>query len=128
MATIVEITVPAEGFPLGTMFRTLRDVTVELERFVPTTGALIPYCWLRGGSIEETSATLRDHPSTASVTVVDQIESQFLVRIEWDPDTDGLVKMLSTIDLVVLSATGNATEWTFEIRADDQTALSDHHS
>lgn len=100
MATIVEVTVPAEGFPLGTVFRTHSDVTIELERFVPTSSVNIPYCWIHGGSIEEVTTTLQGHPSITAVTVVDTVESQFLLRMEW-ADSDGLVKMLSTMDLVV---------------------------
>lgn len=55
MATIAEYTIPAESFPLGSVFKEFPDVEVELERVVPTNKAIIPYFWVRhAGEREET--------------------------------------------------------------------------
>lgn len=43
MATEVTVTVPADQFPLGTVFAQLPDVTVELERLIPSQDVVIPY-------------------------------------------------------------------------------------
>jgi len=37
MATVMELASPADEFPLGTVFGNLPEVTVELERIIPTT-------------------------------------------------------------------------------------------
>lgn len=51
MATIAAFTIPTESFPLGDVFEDHPDVTVELERVIPTNKAIIPYLWVR--NIEE---------------------------------------------------------------------------
>ena len=48
MATVMEFSSPVEEFPLGSVFETLPEVTVELERLVPHETLIIPYFWVRG--------------------------------------------------------------------------------
>jgi predicted DNA binding protein len=124
MATVVSFTVPAEAFPLGTVCQAYPHVTVELDRLIPTSNAIIPYARVHGGASDE-AATLDDHPEILSATIVDHVDSDCLLRIDWDPTAEGLVKAFSTLDLSLLSAEGDATEWEFEVRADDRETLTE---
>lgn len=125
MAMIVTFTVPAEAFPLRAVFTAFSDVTIELERIVLTQTTIIPYAWIRDESIGKVTTLLHEHPAVVSTTIVDDLDSQVLIKITWDPDSEGLVKIMSVLDMTILSEQENDTEWTFEVRVEDSTVLTD---
>ena len=125
MAIVAEFTIDASEFPLGSVFEDLPDIALELERVVPTQQALIPYLWVHGVTAEELE-TLLDRPSSmGGFEIVDTVDGEYLLRLEWETDLDGVVEAISGTDVVVLSGTGTADRWTFEIRGDDREAVSE---
>jgi len=119
MATVVEFTTPATEFPLGAVFETLPDATGELERLVPHGGRVVPYSWVRGGDAEDIEAAFESHPGLTAVRLVDSVDDDdYLLRAEWDRGHVGVLSGLADADLVVLSGTGTADEWVFEVRGD----------
>lgn len=125
MSTVADFTVPAEAFALGEVLRGLPGVTVELERVVPTKEAMVPYFWVYGGADEEVMDAFATHPDVASIKIVDRVGSGLLLRVDWQPTAEGVLSAFRDIDLVLLSARGNETEWTFEVRAQDRSALTE---
>lgn len=127
MATVGEFTIPSDSFPLGSLFTEFPDVTIELERIVPTNDALIPYVWVRGASpteearIEETAGS---HTDVKAVTLVDEIEGEYLLRVEWVPDHKGVLRAISETDVTLLSGVGSGGSWTFEVRSDTRDGIS----
>jgi predicted DNA binding protein len=121
MATIATFTIPTESFPLGNVFTDHPGVTVELERVIPTNNAIIPYFWVR--NIEETEETeietaLRNHPDVQSLNTVDEVSGEYLMRVEWNPSYEGVLKGIAETAVILLSGVGTAEEWHFEVRAD----------
>ena len=53
MATEATFTVPSDRFPLGTIFKQLPNVTVDLERLIPAQDVVIPYFWVRGTEVDD---------------------------------------------------------------------------
>lgn len=128
MATLAEFTVDSGGFPLGVVFEDLPNAVIELERIVPASGTIVPYFWVvssEGGDIE---AALNKRPEVQSTKVVDKIDDEYLVRVEWDAERGGLLQAIDEADVTLLSATGTQEEWTFEIRGDDRDAISTFQS
>jgi len=125
MATEMEFTVPAEEFPLGTIFEDLPGVTVELERLVPHGSLTIPYFWVRGAETEEIETKFESHAGVTDIRLVDSIEDQYLLRAEWVEEYDGLLTALSETNLTVLSAVGTVDGWRFEVRGDTQAAIAE---
>ncbi|RKD93608.1 helix-turn-helix domain-containing protein [Halopiger aswanensis] len=124
MATLVEFTVDGDEFPLGALFASLPDVTIELERIVPTTESLFPYVWIRGASPAEVEAAI-SASAAETLTVVDDLGSRgVLYRAVWRPDVDGIVDAIVSSNVTLLSATGTANQWTFRLRADDHETVS----
>lgn len=119
MATIAEFTVSAGDFPLGHVFETLPDATIEIERVVPTSGAVLPYFWVRNVAVERVRETLEARGTLESFTVVDDLGSQGLIRADWDADAEGVLTSIIDAELTLLSATGTEEEWRFEFRAED---------
>ncbi|WP_135821871.1 helix-turn-helix domain-containing protein [Halostella litorea] len=125
MATIASFTVPADAFPLGSLFEDLPAATMELDRIVPTTDTVIPYVWVRNAAVDDVAAAIGAHPDLAGMELVDTTPDVSLYRVAWDSDARGLVTCIADSDASLLRATGTAAEWTFELRGDDADAVAD---
>lgn len=128
MATIMEFITPAAEFPLGTVFETLPTVTVELERLIPHETVIIPYFWVRGAETNDIEAAFASHEGTTDIQLVDSVEQEYLMRVEWDRDYVGILTALAETNLVVLSGVGTADGWEFEVRSDQRTEISEFRS
>ena len=124
MVTIAEFSVDAETFPLGAVFTHLPDAEVELERLVPTTKVLIPYFWLRGTQSDGLVEAFGDRPEVKRLELVDEIEDEYLLRVEWDAEAKGILRAIAETDVALLTAVGTNEEWRFEVRAEEASAIS----
>jgi predicted DNA binding protein len=118
MTTVAEFSIPADDFPLGHVFETLPDVTIEIERVVPTNEVILPYFWVRNVSVDCVQTTLQAQGTLNSFTIVDDLAEQTLVRAKWNPEVEGVFTGIVETDLTLLSATGTQQEWRFEFRAE----------
>ena len=124
MATVIEFTSPAAEFPLGSVFETLPEATVELERLVPHEEHIIPYFWVRGVADSDIEAAFSDHAGLRSIRLVDSVDSEYLMRAEWDREYVGVLTALSETHVVVLSGTGTSDGWRFEVRGESREDIS----
>ncbi|MFC7081596.1 bacterio-opsin activator domain-containing protein [Halorussus caseinilyticus] len=124
MATEATFRVEADQFPLGTVFENLPDVTVELERLVPAKDAVIPYFWVRGARVDDIEAAFENHPGVRDIALVDRVDDEYLLKVEWNPDYEGFLKTLAEADSLLLGATGTERSWTFEVRGDDRSDIA----
>lgn len=124
MATIAEFSIPADGFPLGHLFESFPNVTIEVERVVPTNHAILPYFWVRGAPIDSVEKTFEAEGALESYTLVDEVDDQGLFRAEWDSDVEGVLTGILEAKLSLLSATGTEDDWEFEFRAEDTTQIA----
>lgn len=125
MATEATFTVGAKEFALGTIFESVPGVTVELERIVPGDGVVIPYFWVRGDNIDDVEAAFSDHPGVKTIRLMDEVEDEYLLRVEWNQDYVGILSTLADAQVPLISAIGTNTEWTFKIRGDNRSDLAD---
>ena len=127
MATVAEFTLSASSFPLGRLFKHYPSVTVELERVVPTKPKLIPYIWIHGatpGQIDEIVATADSIPGVTRCVRVDELNGTHLLRLEWGPEYQGILRAVTEMDGTLVSALGSADSWSFEIRSDSRDGVS----
>lgn len=127
MATVAEFTVESDVFPLGSVFSSLPGVTVELDRVVPRGTGVVPYFWVRDADVDDIVAKFADHPGVRDIRVVDEFETEYLMRCEWIADYAGILTGLAESDVVLLEAVGTEDQWSFEVRGDDRTEISDFH-
>ncbi len=125
MATVMEFTSPASEFPLGTVFENLPGVTVELERLIPHESLTIPYFWVRGAEAEDIEAAFETHAGIVAVELIDSVESEYLMRAEWEKEYFGVLSALAEANVAVLSGIGTKTGWHFEVRGESRAAISD---
>lgn len=124
MATVAEFTIDADEFPLGRIFEHVPGVKLELERVVPTNKAIMPYLWMRGAEEDNIKEALDDIPELEDIKLVDEIDQEYLIRLTWKRDYEGVLKAITETDVTLLSGIGTEDKWTFEVRGDDQAAVS----
>lgn len=120
MATEATVTVPSETFPLGTVFETLPGVEVEIERIVPGADVIIPYFWVRGVATDNITAAFSEHPGVKDLRLIDSVQDEYLLRVEWDPEYVGILTTLTETGVPLVKAVGTNEQWTFDIRGDTQ--------
>ncbi len=128
MAIEASFTVPRDDFPMGVVFEELADATVELDRVVPTTGAVVPYFWIRADDLRDAdaiAASLADDAGISDAHVVDEVDEQLFVRIDWNLDHESVLTAIVDTDVTLLSGVGTGSQWTFEVRASEQRELSE---
>lgn len=127
MATVAEFTIPSQGLPLGSIFERHPEVSVELERVIPTGRGIVPYIWVRGIP-ESDEGTIRaaflTRPDVRDVELVDKVEGEHLLRVEWRPEYRGILQAIVEAEVVLLSGVGTGEEWTIEVRADERDAIA----
>jgi predicted DNA binding protein len=124
MATEATFTVPSDQFPLGTVFNQLPNVTVELERIIPMRDVVIPYFWVRGTEVNDIERTFTEHPGVKEIRLVDSVEDEYLLRVEWSVDYDDVLTILTETEVPLIEAIGTNQQWTFKIRGDSRNDIA----
>lgn len=124
MAIKASFTTDQADFPLSAVFEQLTDVTIELDRVVPTNDAVIPYFWISADDTEKLTTDLSADIGIDQVKVIDQVEKQMFVRVDWNLNHESVLTAIVNTDVSLLSGLGTTEQWIFELRASDQTALS----
>lgn len=127
MATEATFTVPSDQFPLGTVFDQLPNVTIRLERLIPARDVVIPYFWLRGTDVDDIESAFTAHPGVKDIRLVDSVEDEHLLRVEWATDHDDVLTIVAETGIPLIEATGTDKQWTFEIRGDDRSDIATFH-
>ena len=125
MAIEASFTIQQADFPLSAVFEQLEDVTIELDRVVPTGNAVVPYFWISADDTEKLTTDLSADIGIDRVKVIDQLEKQIFVRIDWNLDHESVLTAIVNTDITLLSGIGKEEQWTFEVRASAQQELSD---
>ncbi|WP_207588112.1 bacterio-opsin activator domain-containing protein [Halomontanus rarus] len=120
MATEATFTIPSDQFPLGSVFEQLPAVTIELERIIPARDVVVPYFWVRGTEVDDIESAFTDHPGVVDIRLVDSVADEYLLRVEWTLEYDGVLSTLTETEVPLIKAIGTNQQWTFDIRADDR--------
>lgn len=124
MAIEASFTIERADFPLSAVFEQLTDARIELDRVVPTSEAIIPYFWIYAEDAGELTTNLSGDVGVENVEVIDEVKGQIFVRIDWNLDVESVLTAIVHTDVTLLSGVGTAARWTFEVRADEQAAIS----
>ena len=119
MTTIAEFTLPPAAFPLGRVFERWPEVTLLLDRVVPSGDTVMPYFWVQNvdDDFEAVREVFAELPELRSIDLIEALEDQGLFCAEWKPEYMGIMAAIDTADLTVISATGSGDGWLFELRA-----------
>ncbi|GAB7018493.1 helix-turn-helix domain-containing protein [Halostagnicola bangensis] len=125
MAIEASFTIDQPEFPLNAVFETLPDASIELDRVVPTKDAVVPYFWIYSENISELSADMSGDEGVDEFKVIDELDEQMLVRIDWNLDHESVLTAIVNTDVTLLSGLGDEENWTFEVRSSDQKKVSE---
>lgn len=126
MAVIAQLGVDADAFDLGRVTGLVDGVTVELERVVPTGGAVMPYFWAQAPDFERFENTVRESDLVESLAVVSRVDDRVLYEVTWTEGVTNLTRTLAASGATVLRGYGSDT-WTFELRFVDHADLHAFH-
>ena len=124
MSVIASVRLSGADFALGRAFGTLSDTTVRVDSIVPITSAVMPYFWVEAENPDTVTAALEDATMIDAVTIIDDMETKQLLKIDWNGCPDELVSILLDTDAIVLEASMADDEWTFRLRFRDYDDLS----
>lgn len=123
MSIIAEFTIPASEFVFGDVFTDAPDSSIELERIVPTTDAMLPYFWVDCDDHEAVERALRNYPAIRSVTRLDLVGKQALYRAKWQKGSHDLLYGIDEAEGTILEAHGDE-RWFFRLRFPNHDALA----
>ena len=125
MAIEASFTIHRDDFPLSAVFEQLANVTIELDRVVPTGESVIPYFWISADDTDKLATDLSADIGINQIKVIDQVEKQMFVRIDWNLDHESILTAIVNTNITLLSGIGTQKQWTFAVRAGEQQDLSD---
>ncbi|WP_049920957.1 helix-turn-helix domain-containing protein [Halopiger djelfimassiliensis] len=128
MSVLATVAVPATEFPLGSLFDLEGDLTVSVETMVPTSEAVIPYLWVPTDVAASVVDRLADTPSIAAASVIDEVDDNTLVRVEWAGRINGVLASIRESDAILRGAVGTDDRWTFRLRFPSYEALSSFYT
>jgi predicted DNA binding protein len=127
MSIIAEFTIPASEFVFGDVFSEMPNTSIELERIVPATGAMMPYFWVRCDDHEGAERAIRTHPAIRDVTRLDAIDDYVLYRATWDENGHDLLSGIGDTEGVILEAYSD-DRWFFRLRFPNHDKLAQFYN
>lgn len=116
MSIIATVAVPAAAFPLGSLLELDDDVTLTVETTVPTSEAVVPYFWAPVDVADAVVDSLEGDSTVTAVSIVDEIDEHVLVKVTWSDRVNGVLESIRNHDVIVTSAAGTESRWTFRLR------------
>jgi predicted DNA binding protein len=126
MSVIASVEMPAEEFALGAAL-TDPGVRIRLERVVPTGETFAPYFWVSDDSSERVERVLEADDDVDSVRVLDQLNGETLVRVEWRDPVDRVVEIAHETNARLLEAVGENGAWDVRLRFPDHANLTEFY-
>ena len=124
MALCASVSLPTDGFRLGTTLSTGPDVRVEFERVVPFDSQGGSYLWLTGVHADGGIDRLRADPDVAAAEQVAESRDGVLAGVDW-AEGHPLLETLSAVDAACLRAIGTADGWRLSLRFPSRDRLAD---
>ncbi|MFB6179148.1 MAG: helix-turn-helix domain-containing protein [Halorientalis sp.] len=116
MSVIASVSLSGSDFTLGKAFEHVSEVTVRVESIVPIASEVMPYFWVETPDVEAVTQSLEATSYVEAITVIDEMETKQLLKVEWAVEPDGLLSVLLDTEAIVLEATMTDDEWTFRLR------------
>ncbi len=128
MSVITEVRIQSDDFELGRILSIDEALAIELETLVPSGGVTVPLFWVYEPVREGFLDTIERYPTVESVTEMDVFEDRTLFKLDWNASEDPLFQCILEHDGQILSATGTAERWQFEMRFPDRKQLSQYQT
>ncbi|WP_227380431.1 helix-turn-helix domain-containing protein [Haladaptatus halobius] len=129
MAVIVELSLPSENFPLGTLLTAGTGLHIEFERIVPVGEDVVPIFWVWNSGLEAFEQRVRDDTNVQQLVAIDQVEDRRLYLLNWDIPDGTFFEGLTTAEGIIRNAHGYGDEdWEFELLFPSHDHLTQFHN
>ncbi|RBI58774.1 bacterio-opsin activator [halophilic archaeon] len=129
MAVTVELSLPPENFPLGSMLTAGTDLHIEFERVVPVGADVVPIFWAWNGDLEAFEQRVRDDTNVEQFVAIDQVDDRRLYLLNWDIPAGAFFGALTTAEGIIRNAHGYSNEnWEFELLFPSHDHLTRFHN
>ncbi len=125
MAVIAHLRIPAGSFELGRILELETTGSIELENMVPLGEKAVPFFSVSDAVRESFEQNVENHPSVERIIEVTRHDSERLYSLDWNIGRDVFLQGIVDLQGQLLSATGTANTWEFEIRFPTHEALSE---
>ncbi|WP_276259386.1 helix-turn-helix domain-containing protein [Haloglomus litoreum] len=122
MSLFVDVGLSVTAIPPGGIVPIQTDVTLELERVVPT-ASTTHFLWLVGENHHQFLEDLRGESAVESITVLDEFDDRVFVRLHWNVLENPFLDLLDESDVVLVEARGTADGWEATLRFPDEATL-----
>ncbi|WP_423747292.1 helix-turn-helix domain-containing protein (plasmid) [Haladaptatus sp. SPP-AMP-3] len=129
MAVIVELSLPPENFPLGTMLTADSDLHIEFERIVPVGADVVPIFWAWDGDLDAFEQRVRKDINVQQFVAIDEVGDRRLYLLNWDIPADAFLEGLTTTEGIIRNAHGYGTDnWEFKLLFPSHEHLTRFHN
>jgi predicted DNA binding protein len=127
MSIIAEFTIDSNEFMFGASMANIPNTTIELERIVPTSDAVMPFFWVESGDFSRFEKHVRNDPHVGDLEELDRVDGSRLYRAVWTEEVDSLLEGLAQAEAVVLEAYGREN-WVFRVRFQSHDRLAEFYN
>lgn len=128
MSVIAELRIHPDDFELGQILDLDGSSAIGLETLVPSGDVAVPLFWAYEPIRASFTDSVERYPTVNKIIEVDAYEDRTLFKLDWDATQDHLFSCIMANDGQIISATGTATSWDFEIRFPDRAAMRDYQT
>jgi predicted DNA binding protein len=124
---IVEISIPTDAFELGEILDPPPGLEIELVEFVPVSDGTIPYLWIESDPklFSRFERRIRTDERVNSFWSEDVQNGRRLVRLDWDPRSDGLLDAFLSEEVMIQHGVGTNKGWRFQLHFRDRRAAAE---
>lgn len=116
MSVIIDLSLPSNEFELGRILEMETDVLIELAEIVPMGETTVPFFWVYDGHHETFEDVVRAHPSVDRIERMTTHDDRILYALDWVASRDTFFAGIQETEAQVLSASGTAETWQFELQ------------
>lgn len=116
MAVIANLRIPSDSFELGRILDLNASGAIELENLVPMGEKAVPFFSVSDAVREDFESNVEDHPSVDRIVEVTRHDGERLYSLDWNVGRDVFFQGVLDLRGQLLSGTGTADTWQFEIR------------
>jgi len=121
MTTIAVYRLPLSDFPLGVGIEQDHDITVELERVVPTEEGVLPFFWVwECTDFDQFERRIHDNRAVRSLTVLTRTQDGRLYQARWNDDVEGFINGMTKLRATLLEGRGTHRGWRFKLRVPER--------
>lgn len=125
MTVILDLSIPADRFELGRILEVEDGGHISLETMVPMGERAIPFFRHYDGTDPSFEDDIQDHPAVDDIHIVSTHDGETLYALDWEVAEDTFFAGLKAASAHLLEATGDAEQWTFELRFPSHEAVSE---